>query len=93
MVPIGLTVFGLVQSENWKKYLVSGCRPVASTLTVKSTSKVVKASPESIIRPDKVGDRDILKATHTGTLSSGVGPSDMGRALVHRSTDVSNGSP
>lgn len=38
VVPIGLLDAGFVQSANWKKYLVSGSRPVASSFAVKSTS-------------------------------------------------------
>lgn len=38
VTPIGLVLADFAQSAKKYQYLVSGCNPVASTLTVKSTS-------------------------------------------------------
>jgi hypothetical protein len=89
-----------VQSANWKKYLVSGFKPVASILTVKSTSYEVNAMPVSTGFPDSSGDSEIANLTHTGTDSGdcvvSVTPTVAtcdGTARVHSRTDVSKGSP
>lgn len=68
VTPIGLVLEGFVQSANRYQYFVSAFNPVASTLTVKSTSYDVKASPESIGEPDREGDGKTLYDTQTGTL-------------------------
>ena len=58
--PTGLTEAVSVQSANWYQYLVSGFRPVASTLTVKSTSYDVNAEPASTGLPERVEELKIL---------------------------------
>lgn len=90
--PRGDVVALFVQSANWNQYHASGRRFVASTLTVQSTSTLVKASPESTTRPVLDGLSQTANETQMGTLWSGNAPS-LGAARVHNNTDALNGSP
>ena len=92
VAPMGLVELEFVQSANWYQYFVSALRCCASTLTVKSTSKVVNASPESMALPLSSELSKILKETQTGILSA-FGTTITGSARVQRRTESSKGSP